>query len=158
MKPFLMLVLVCCLGAGLGCSDSESFSASDIREQLPQGAMQGTSWTMMEAVVRTSPFDDSELSVELFAEDVDDCDSFASSDMGTLLFSVAKMEGEYPLNLSLSGGGQTITFVPAPGQNVIATEGVVTVDALSDSEVTIGLVADAGSSSINGRFTATICQ
>ncbi len=37
------------------------------------------------------------------------------------------------------------------------SEGILVVESLTDTEVTIGLVGESGSDSVDGRFTATIC-
>lgn len=130
-----------------------SFSAEDITDQMPSGLHAGSSWTMTKASVSS---DGSDLTIRMFADEVEDC-AF-SSDSPFILFSVDQAEGEYPLKFAFDGTGQTITFVEPPSTNTIATKGIVTVGALSDSSVTIGLAAEAGDGfEINGRFTATMC-
>jgi len=132
------------------------YSADSIADQAPQGLMEGEDWTMMSAVVTANGED--KLSVDLYPVQVEPCDGFADSD-SQILFTIKREVGEFPLKFSFGDleGSQTITFSPGPGQNVIASEGLIVVESLTDDEVTIGLVADAGESSINGRFTATIC-
>lgn len=116
--------------------------------------MEGVDWTMMSALVVD---EGDKLSVTLYPIATDACDQLASSDT-EMLFTVPKEEGEYRLYLDLATfSGQTVTFVTGPGQNVISTEGLLVVESLSDTEVTIGIVADADNNSINGRFTSTIC-
>ena len=137
-------------------SDSSSYSAADVVDQAPQGQMDGAAWAMRVASVDEG-FDEDELSIKLYAEDVEACGFGIAAD-SSILFNIPRMEGEYPLSFSFGGGdNRTVTFSPGPGQNVIASDGVIVVDALSDTEVTVGIVATAGDSEINGRFTATIC-
>lgn len=139
---------------GCGTDGGGSYSASDIVDQTPQGLMEGTAWTMMSAVVID---DGDDLSVSLYPIAVEACDRFSSSDT-QIIFSAPRVVGEYPLRFSLSGGpNQTITFVPAPGENLVATQGLLVIEAISAEEVTLALVADAGESSINGRFTVPLC-
>ena len=151
-------VLFCLLGfACFGGSSSKTFSTSDIKTQLPQGKMSGTEWTMVDAMVRVDSFESDQLSVNLYPSDIEDCGFGVSSEGGEIIFSVPRMEGEYPFLLDFSSKSQTATFVPAPGENVISTEGLIVIEHLSESEVTMGIVAQAGNSKVNGRFTATIC-
>ncbi len=131
------------------------YSPDSIIDQAPQGLMEGADWTMVSAVVTD---DGDSLDVELYPIEVEPCDSFASTD-SSIIFSVPKREGERPLNFSFGdlANSQTITFVPSPGSNIIASQGLIVIEALSAEEVTIGLVADADDSSINGRFTTAVC-
>lgn len=132
------------------------FSVDDIEDHAPQGTVAGANWAMKSAVVTDGG---DRLSVSLFPVEVTACDSFASSDT-QILFSAPKTAGEYPLKLELTdlNGSQTITFVTGPGQNVIASEGILNVESISAEKVTIGLLAEAEENTINGRFTASICQ
>ncbi|MDI1476276.1 hypothetical protein [Polyangium sp. y55x31] len=144
------------LGTTLLAACGGGFSVDDIEDHAPQGTVAGASWTMKSAVVT----DDGErLSVSLFPVEVTACDAFASSDT-EILFSAPKKAGEYPLKLELTdlNGSQTITFVTAPGQNVVASEGILNVESISAEKVTIGLLAEADENTINGRFTSSICQ
>jgi hypothetical protein len=154
------LLLVALPLATSGCSSDTggSFSASDIVAQTPSGSMEGASWVMADAVVRVDSFDTEELSVTLTSEAMEEECPFGLGGGSSILFSVPRMPGEYPLNFSFSAGGQTITFSPGPGENIIASDGVIVVESVSDTEVSIGLVAEAGDSSINGKFTATLCE
>lgn len=149
LLPFASLALAAC-GGGSG----SSFSAADIIDQSPTGLMEGAPWTMVSAVVVDEGDD---LSVSLYPEEVEACDAFASSD-SMILFRVPAMEGEYPLSFDLASinTSRTITFVTGPGQNVIASNGLIVVESLGDN-VTVGLLAEAGDNQINGRFTSPIC-
>ncbi|WP_272420111.1 hypothetical protein [Polyangium jinanense] len=131
-------------------------SVDDIEDQAPQGTVAGASWTMKSAVVTD---DGDRFSVALFPIEVPACDSLAAADTH-ILFSAPKTAGEYPLKLDITdlNGSQTITFVTGPGQNVIASEGILNVESVSAEKVTIGLLAEAEENTINGRFTTTICK
>ncbi len=140
---------------GCGSDEAGSFSADDIVARAPQGLMNGAPWTMTSAIVDD---DGEELSISLFPTEVAACDRFSSSDT-EIMFIVPKLPGEYPLSFSFESlsSSRVVTFVTGPGQNVIAADGVIVVDAVSDESVTIGLVAEAGDNSINGRFTSPVC-
>lgn len=152
----LALFAAIAVGCTVTTDSSGDYSASDIDLTTPRGTMEGSSWSMGGAVVRPDPFDDDSLSVTLLAEPVSDC-STGTSDGARVLFTVPRMEGEYPLSLGFSSDSQTVTFVPEPGSNVIAGEGLIVVKSVSDSEATIGIVAEAGDSSVNGTFTSSMC-
>jgi len=129
----------------------------DIADRAPSGMLGGATWSMQAAVVTVG---DEELRVSLFPIEVDGCESRGGRPK-LLRFDVPRMEGEYPLDLDFSALAerQTITFVTAPGRNVVATEGLIVVEALDDETVTLGLVADAGDGNyMNGRLTATLCD
>jgi len=145
------------LGTTLLAACGGGTSVDDIADQAPQGKVAGASWTMKSAVVT----DDGErFSVSLYPIEVMACDSFAQADTH-ILFSSPKTAGEYPLKLELTdlNGSQTITFVTGPGENVIASEGVLNVESVSADKVTIGLLAEADdANTINGKFTTSICK
>ena|GEM_PF-3466162 len=133
------------------------YSMGDIADRAPSGMLGGATWSMQAAVVTVG---DEELRVSLFPIEVDGCESRGGRPK-LLRFDVPRMEGEYPLDLDFSALAerQTITFVTAPGRNVVATEGLIVVEALDDETVTLGLVADAGDGNyMNGRLTATLCD
>jgi hypothetical protein len=143
------------LGALVGCKGG--YAVEDIDGGPVAGMIGGVEWQMADADVSPSSFDD-DLSITLFAEDVEDCGFGLMSDLPMVLFSVPAVVGEYPLSLSLTEGGRTATLVEPPANNNIATEGIIEVSAVSDTEVEIGIVAvidDANE--INGRFTAVRC-
>ncbi len=157
MLRMILFGLISLLFASACASDSSDFVAADILDQMPSGSMEGTAWTAMGAQVSSS-FGGDELSVELVPTELDDQCGFVTSD-SSILFSVPAVVGEYPLSFDFGSldSSRTITFVPAPASNVIASTGLIVVEAVSETEVTIGLVAEAGDSRINGRFTAPRC-
>ena len=148
-------LLVGCGKDGAGGGD---YTVDDIDPGVPSGTIGGTAWEMVTADVQPDPFDEGTLSVTLYGEEVEACGFATSSDVPFVLFSVAPTVGEYPLSFSFSEGGQTVTLVVPPSQNNIATEGLVHVAAVSDTEVEIGLVAVMDDdNSVNGTFTAERC-
>lgn len=155
-----------CLGAILvaaaglsacGAEGAPSYSVADIVDEAPSGILGGASWSMQGAVVRGN---EETLRVNLFPMEVDDCRSGAARPK-RLRFDVPRLEGEYPLDLDFAAVAdrQTVTFVTAPGRNVVATEGLIVIEALDDDTVTLGFVADADNRNyINGRLTARLCH
>ncbi|MEN0064711.1 MAG: hypothetical protein AAGA48_21375 [Myxococcota bacterium] len=147
---FIAIVAVACGGGG-------DYSVDDIEAGLVSGTIGGASWEMVEAQVEVDPFDANQLSIEVFAEDVDDC-TFASSKEPFLLFSVDNQTGEYPLSFDLLQGGQTITIVEPPANNNIAAEGIIDL-VVNEGSIEVGLVAFIDDDyNVNGSFTADICD
>ena len=147
------------LAAGCGDDDDNhgGYTAADIQDQTVQGTHDGQPFTLVTASVKEDAFDANELSVKLYGEQVDPCDTFTTPDAGYIMFSVDRAVGEYPLHFSMEGS-QTVTFYVPPGSNTIATEGIIVIESLDGSSVTMGILADAGDDNhINGRFTADIC-
>lgn len=71
--------------------------------------------------------------------------------------------GKRALKLSLSDlsspDNQTITFVTPPSSNNISVDGIINVTELTETSVTMGILAKAGKTTdVNGTFTATFCQ
>ncbi|MDP2275058.1 MAG: hypothetical protein Q8K32_30220 [Archangium sp.] len=134
----------------------------DILPDNPTGQIGGTPWTMTKASVRRSGEDGGTLDVKLFGMDVADCAS-SSPDAGYIIFNMPAKVGKRTLQLSLSDLGgpdnQTITFVTPPSSNNIAVDGVLNVTEVTQTSLTMGLLAKGGKTTdVNGTFTATFCQ
>jgi len=84
-----------------------------------------------------------------------DCGSFG--DGNKLLTQLPTETGEYELGLS-----QNVTFVVQTDdavENLVATEGVLRVDDITDTTVEAAIVAEYDdSNSVGGSFTVTICE
>lgn len=136
----------------------------DILPDLPTGQFSGTPWAMTKATVKRANTADGggTLDVKLFGTDVADCAS-SSPDAGYIIFKMPAQLGARTLQLSLSDlsspKNQTITFVTPPSSNNIAVDGVLNVTELTETSVTLGLLAKGGKTTdVNGTFTATFCQ
>lgn len=134
----------------------------DILPDAPTGQINGTPWTMTKASVKRTGMDGGTLDVKLFGIDVADC-ATSSQDAGYIIFNMPAAVGKRTLKLSLSDLGgpdnQTITFVTPPSSNNIAVDGVLNVTDLTETSVTMGLLAKGGKTTdVNGTFTATFCQ
>lgn len=129
-------------------------AAESIKDSAPTGTFNGKSWTYAKSVVYV---DGDDLDVNLYSDaSIEDCDKFASS-KDAIFWSQKKKEGETRLKLAFDGTGQTVTFYDGD-TNYILTEGLIKISALSDTSVTIGLVAGNGDDAVNGTVTASICQ
>lgn len=138
------------------CGGGDGYSASDIMDQVPQGRLDGQSWTMISAVVEEDAFDPDELSVDLYAEQVDPC-GFGSGER--IMFQVPRAVGEYPLKFEFGGESRTVTFYVPPGSNTIASEGIIVIESIDGTTITMGLVAHYDDDfTVNGRFTTKICE
>ena len=150
------LFLACLAALTLfACGSDSSFTTADIESGTPMGVIAGAPFEYAGAVIELRG---SELDITLYESEVEDpCSVFGLPDGNVVLFNVPATVGEYPLNFDFSGDTQTVTLVEAPANNLIATEGIIDVEAMSDTEATIGLIAQSGDSYVNGRFTASIC-
>ena len=148
---WLSLALVGCGGGG------NDYTVDDIESGAIAGQIGGASWEMVEALVRIDEFDDTALSIRVYAEDIDDCLSPIEPTAPFLLFNMPATTGEYPLSFSLTEGGQTVTMVEPPATNTIATEGIIDL-VLDGDSVDLGLVAVADdANTVNGTLSTTLC-
>ncbi len=157
MKRLLPIALVS-LALGTACG-GKNFDESDIIDQPLQGTLNGEAWELASAGVSVDPFDETELSFDLLGEDGDAC-GFNENTSPYVIFSLPAEEGVYPLSLSLTDleGSRTITYVVPPSDNYIVTNGAVTVDAISDTEITVGIVGYVDDDfELNGTFTTEFC-
>lgn len=151
-------LLVACGGA------AKQDRTLDILPDLPAGQFSGTPWTMTKATVKRSTAADGggTLDVKLFGIDVADC-ATSSPDAGYIIFKMPAAVGARSLQLSLSDlsspKNQTITFVTPPSSNNISVDGIINVTDLTETSVTMGLLAKGGKTTdVNGTFSATFCQ
>ena len=151
----MAIIGLCATTLGLAACGPRSYGPGDIDDGTPSGTVDGASWTMVEASVS---IDGTDLDIDLYAEDVDEC-AFASTDLPQIMFSVPNEVGDYELYLQGLFDGRTATFFVPPSNNIIATNGLIQVRAVSATEVTIGLVIDGGDGNfLSGTFTTPICD
>jgi len=149
-----MLALLATLTA-VGCgNDDKDFT---IPSQEVAGTVNGASWTLVGAYAELDEADGT-VRIELHEDaDFDPC-SYASPEGNSLFFTVPAEPGRHELSLSFSGGGQTATFYDGMGSNVIATEGVIEIDDVTDDQVAGGLNIEAGDdNAVAGMFAADRC-
>jgi hypothetical protein len=151
-----MLSLVLALSSCGSSSDSGSGTGGyHVTDQTLQGTMAGAPWTFVAGKASTSLSSSTSLLAELYALSVDACGLSPPKDPHVLL-QVPKSVGEYPLGIN-----QSITFVMDGNQNYIATEGLLVVKEVTDTQLSGGLYATFGGDKqfvVDGNFTATICK
>jgi hypothetical protein len=154
MKRALALGMLALALTGCGGDDDDGAAAS-INSGPVTGKVAGASWTLTTAQTDTFLSEGDEFWVDLYAEALTSCNDFGSGN--SIILSVPKRVGTHRMSLSLNG-----TFVianPATGgDNLVATDGAIRVDEITDvmlrGGVTMTYDAD---NSINGEFEAVIC-
>jgi hypothetical protein len=140
----------------LGCgSDGDGDGSAAIAEGTLTGKVGGASWTLVSAQTVAGLSDQDGVWVDLYAESVTSCSDFGSGNR--LILTAPRKLGTHRFSLSLNG-----TFVIAGdangSDNLIATDGAIRVDEITDAVVRGGVTMtyDANNS-VNGEFEATIC-
>lgn len=89
----------------------------------------------------------------LYASEITPCDVGAPPEGNSLIVAVPKQPGEYEL-----GWSQNMTFVVGESENLVATEGLIRVDEVTETTVRGGLhgVFD-GDNEVSGTFELTVC-
>jgi hypothetical protein len=151
----LLSLSVCLLAAACGGHDR----SLDIVSSTPSGTVAGSTWTMSKASVTRSG---DTLSITLLGDsNAADC-ATSSDSMGYLIFSTPATVSKRELQLDLfdltNPDNQTVTFVTPPSNNNISTDGIINITAVSDTSVSMGLLANAGTDNINGTFSTSFCQ
>jgi hypothetical protein len=147
----LALSLMAC-----GGEDEEDDAASTAISTSPlTGSFGGMPWTI--AAMETDSFfsDETSFSATAYAEAVTACEgTFAESPQ--LLTQLPRTPGDHPLGIEHE---LTVTFYfPATSENLIATEGHIRIDTVTETQITGGLQAQFdAANTLNGTFTATIC-
>ncbi len=146
------------LGLGLlACNGKDDEETTyTIEDQPLSGKINGVDWTFESGITDDFLSDEEEFFVALFGEVVDDACNFGFSDGSEILVGVPTEVGEYNVSLSQSG-----TFVYDDGDtpmNLVATDGLIRVDEITDTELTGGLALEVDEdNTVNGTFTVTIC-
>lgn len=164
MKYSTSILLIALAIFQFSCSsdDDDDGSSYDFKDQIAQGAINDTDWTMMSGYASIS---NDNLSINLFGEKFDDpCNVF--SDRGTYVFFTTNNEvklRELKFDLDDAANSQSVTFYDpdAEYQNSIASRGAIEILSITDTEVTGRIDArfrEDGSSAINGNFTVEICK
>jgi hypothetical protein len=143
-----------------GCGDDEP--SWTIEDQPLQGSINGQPWTYSSG--QASPgFEDDEFSIDIYTGAPDPCAGFGDPDDAEdrkILASIPDTPGEY--DLGWGEDSHTITFFYSteehPAMNVIATEGKLVIDEITDQTISGGLAAQYDSDNkANGRFELTRC-
>lgn len=166
MKLAIILGLSVVGLCAVGCSSS---SSSDDEPTGPvaatplTGSVDGKDFTAKSALAKNG-FDDGKKSIDIYDHDVS-CDSFDDKSERKILIDVPWQTGTTKdFSFSLSGGGQTATFVidkNGTPDNIIATTGrVEIVDAPTDKGATgkIRLRAIAEGNKVEGEIPVQVCE
>lgn len=151
----LALLALLALSATLeGCtSDGSDLPADlDVIATTPAaGTIAGTAFQLGSRYMNVSG---SDLYFDLLSDVTPDCTKDeTTASYPFLIFFTPSTPGTYEL-----GQTQFVTFVDAPSHNLIVGHGVVTVDAITATEVRGGLhVFDAEFGEIDGRFDGKLC-
>lgn len=126
----------------------------DITDQLLQGRIGGAAWTFGEG--ETDPFlseGEETWFVQLYGEPYLPC-GFSTPGGPALLLALPREPGRYRLH-----GPVSLTFVPAPGVNLVAAEGEIVVEEVGEEVVTGRLWASYDrNNEVEGRFAASLCS
>lgn len=155
IKPAAFVVLI------LGCSDVGS-SDNDGHVDVPfaatplAGTVGGQPWSLVTAATDAFFSDGDEFWVDVYGEAIaEPCSGFVDATLPNIILNVPKELGEHRLGLTL-----TATFVlnDAADSNLVATQGVIMVDAVTESQITgSAFIEYDAQNTVNGRFTASIC-
>lgn len=144
----LLLGLTLCLGAA-ACGEDDPITVAD---QPLQGLAYGQAWQVEGATTNAFLSDDSEFWVDAYIGEPS-CGGFGpGGDRPKLIISVPRSVGTHRLGLNLN---MTFAFM---NDNLVATDGVIIVEEITETHVTASLRAEFdGDNSVEGRFTAEIC-
>ena len=161
MKKFSKIILLSIALLSFACSDDDEGPAYDFKDQTLQGLINSKSWAFVDGSAEISAFDESKLSIELGAVELEDpCDIFGFSGL-RVFFSIDNEVGLKELNFSFEEEGQTVTlFDPEGTLNIIATAGAVEILSISSTEVSgrIDARSEGSDDGVNGNFTVSFCE
>ncbi len=156
MRRFAMTMTLSAIALGGCTSDGDGPSLPDdldvIANTPASGTIAGTPFTLGTRYMNVSSGD---LFVDLLPDAAADC-TLDETDgrYPFIIFFVPPMAGRYELDF----GTQSVTFVDAPSNNLIVSNGVIEIDSITTDTVTGGLhVFDEEFGEINGRFDGQLC-
>jgi hypothetical protein len=145
---FLFIAAVSLVGFA-GCSSSES---ETIVETPLSGKVGGQPWTLQVGATNAFLSDETSFEASFYAAQYTPCVDIEPN-APHLLVSIPRQLGDHELSQGLN-----ITFVTASDDNLRSVKGKITVDSVTATTITGGLVShfDDGND-VNGQFQATIC-
>jgi hypothetical protein len=151
MKTLSTVLAIAMMGL-VGCATDDG-DVPELSDQMLTGEVGGQTWTF--AAGQTDAFlseGEDDFFATLYPTTFTTC-GFSEPGGDHLIVAIPKQPGEYEMSLS-----RNMTFVVGDSQNLIATQGKIVVDEVTDTTVKGGLVAAYdGSNEVNGRFEITIC-
>lgn len=158
MKKLLLFSAICTSLFIISCNkDDEPGPSFEFKNQDLQGMINGTAWEIASGYAEDSPWEDTDLSIELTNVFYDDpCSEFILDGI-QVFFDIPKEVGVYELKLATDG--QTITLYDPDGSlNTIVVEGAVEITSISDSEVSGRIDGRSDDDNhVNGNFTVPFC-
>lgn len=154
MTKAVLLGALCLLLSGCGSDgDDANTGSASIAMGTLTGKVGGASWTLAAAQTDSFFSDESEFWVDLYSTAPTGCGSQGTG--SSVILNVPKKLGSHNLSLQLNG---TFVLDNAAQDNLVATEGTIRVDEITDTRLRGGVTMtfDAANS-ISGEFEATIC-
>lgn len=155
ITPLICVLLVAACGDDGGLDGAENSDVSIATTPLA-GTVGGQPWSLTTAASDAFFSDGDQFWVDGYGETIaEPCAGFVDATLPSIILNVPKESGEHPLGLML-----TATFVlnDAAGSNLVATQGVIIVDAVTESQImgSARIEYDADNT-VDGRFVASIC-
>jgi hypothetical protein len=154
---------LCSLAVGCGSSSDDSGPTGPVAAQPLAGTIDGQAFTAKVGLARKG-FDEGKKSIDIYDTDVT-CEQGASQVKREILIDVPWEAGmTKDFSFSLSGGGQTATFVVDKNgtpDNIVSANGrVEVIDAPTEKGATgkLRLRAIAESNKVEGEVTIKVCE
>jgi hypothetical protein len=161
LKPIQFLAVLAFVSFFFSCDDDGDGDCIFFQEDM-NGKIGGVDWTYQAGTAEFVA--DNIMSVDIFGPDEDLVEGACALSFGmtsNVFFSVPSELGEYSLNLDFSGGSNQIVtmFNMAAADNIIVTEGCISVARITATEVDIKFnVKSDDNNFMNGEATLEICQ
>jgi hypothetical protein len=161
LKPIRFLAVIAFFSFFFSCDDDGGGDCVFFQEDM-NGKIAGVDWRYKAGTAEFVA--DNIMSVDIFGQDEDLIDGACSLSFGmtsNVFFSVRSELGEYSLNLDFSGGSNQIVtmFDMIAADNIIVTEGCISVSRITDTEVDIKFnVKSDDNNFMDGEATLEICQ
>ena len=137
---------------GCGSDSGGSGGGAGIASGTLSGKVGGVAWTFAQGDTDSFLSDEEKFFTALYDGHYTACDRFSAPNGNTILVGVPTQVGEYAL-----GFQQTMTFVVGD-TNLIATDGVIVVESVTDTSVEAGMRSRFDTDNeVNGRFTVDLC-
>lgn len=155
MKSFFAFACAAVVAAGaIGCDGGDEGSDYEIAEGTLSGKIGGQDWKFVSGGTDSFLSDSEGFFTVLYDAEGDVCGFGGPDTERTVLMNVPPKEGDYEL-----GFKHNITMAVG-SDNKVATTGIMTVEKITDTELTVGFYAIHEADpdfELSGHFTATIC-
>lgn len=155
-NTFLLLSLALLISCG-----GESGPSYDFKDQNLQGQVNGKDWSMNSGSASMETQNSNEYIINLSDVIITDPCAILNFDSNQMLFNIPNKIGLYELNLdSETGEGLSVSFIDGDSETItFFVDGVVELLSITDDQVMGRIDINEGSgNSLNGNFTATLCQ